>query len=181
VRRVALLALPAALVAGLLACDRPPAVVLFVGDSLTTFPPKCDYPRQWVARHPSIVVIALGTNDARTGRPFGVIVNDLRALYDQVEAADGPHGHPKAYIATVPPVYDPPEGDPIGAAALQTKIKAMNQFMRLRFPSDRLIDFDSWMPAEWTADVMNGPRDGVHVGCGGHRLRAEHVDAKLVL
>jgi lysophospholipase L1-like esterase len=209
VRRLAGLLLIVALVV-LTACHRRRAAVLFVGDSLTSFPPSCDYARQWAAlhpgdalvysvglfgstarqwldtgqlkellalRHPTVVVIALGSNDVRSGRMFSVIVSDLRALYDQAEAADG---HPKAYVATVPPMYDPPEGDPIGAAALRTKIEGTNQLIRIRFPADRVIDFDSWMPAAWSPEVMFGPNDGVHMGCGGHRLRAEHVDAKLV-
>jgi len=191
------------------ACDRRQPAVLFVGDSLTTIPLGCEYPRLWTEgrsvrpytagvfgstakqwretgrlgrvlalRHPDIVVIALGTNDARQSRLFSVIVEDLRALYDEVQRSDG---HPKAYVATVPPMYDPPEGKPIGAPALRTKIDAINQFIRIRFPRDRIVDFDSWMPKIWSADVMLNPGDGVHMGCGGQRRRAEHVAAVLDL
>ncbi len=183
---------------------------MFVGDSLTSTPVGCDYPRQWGARHPgarfygdavfgstarewlesgrqqrllalrhpTIVVIALGSNDVRSGRMFSLIVGDLRTLYDQAAAAPE---HPTVYIATVPPMYDPPAGKPIHAVDLQTTIRAMNQLIRIRFPADRIIDFDSWMPPIWTADVMWGPNDGVHIGCGGQRLRAEHVEAKVRL
>jgi hypothetical protein len=105
------------------------------------------------ADQPDRVVIALGTNDLGGGRPPGIVIGDLWTLYTQVETftrTDG--GHPIAYVATVPPVYQPPQPGrptPEEAVRLRRDIVALNALIRGRFPKDRVIDFDSWMPAEW--------------------------------
>jgi lysophospholipase L1-like esterase len=214
-RRVALALLLVSMVVGIRGCKPPPVVVLFVGDSLTTFPLGCDYPRLFYWHHgakvvvrnagsfgstargwlntgklerllvlyrPRVVVIALGTNDVASGRRFPVIVQDLRTLYDRVEAGTDAHGRPaRAYVATVPPIYDPPEGPrKKNGAAVRREIGALNTYLRMRFPRERIVDFDSWMPAAWSADVMESADDGVHISCGGHERRAERVVATVV-
>jgi lysophospholipase L1-like esterase len=144
-------------------------------------------PPQLQASSPRIVVIALGTNDIGHHRPLGAIVGDLAALERQAAAFTDARGrHPTVYVATVPPMYDPPDGDLrdwrgtiADVSEVRTRIAALNALIRARFPSDRVIDFDSWMPVEWAADVMSGPADGVHFGCGGQAKRAERVHLAL--
>jgi lysophospholipase L1-like esterase len=135
------------------------------------------------ADQPDRVVIALGTNDLGNHRSPGHVVADLWTLYRQVETFRLRGGrHPVAYVATIPPVYVPAEpGDPTAeeAARLRNEIAATNVLIRLRVPKGRVIDFDSWMPAQWTAGIMRLPNDGVHLGCDGHAARARAVGALL--
>jgi hypothetical protein len=46
-------------------------------------------------------------------------------------------------------------------------------------PAERVVDFDSWMPATWDASVMWRDTDGRHLGCGGHAIRADVCEAVL--
>ena len=132
------------------------------------------------AHQPREVVIALGTNDVLSGRPYGAILSDLASLYQQVEAytlADGTH--PMAFIATVPPLYDAPTATRPPTEQLQSVVRAVNFYVRIRFPRASVIDFDSWMPSTWDATMMLGPTDGIHLGCAAHAIRADLVDAAL--
>lgn len=134
-----------------------------------------------------VVVIALGSNDVRHGRSFEGIVDDIVELRRRVAATSDARGRrPRVLLATIPPQYNPPERDQAGrrnppndAAPIRTQIVAANTLLRTRVPGDQIVDFDSWMPAEWDAAVMDRPWDGVHIGCGGHGRRAEAVDRVL--
>jgi lysophospholipase L1-like esterase len=174
---------------------------MMVGDSNTSFLP-CAYPQQLAFHHPSVVVsnegifgtaaswwvqtgqlppllathkpdavlIALGTNDLRT-RTRDQILADLATLRDEVTSFVLPNGaHPVPYLATIPPVYPRLDTD------LEPLIEAVDAGIRQLVPPTQLVDFDSWMPAEWDPDVMWIEGDGVHLGCRGHTRRAEVVE-----
>ena len=132
-----------------------------------------DLPRQ--------VVLALGTNDIGLHRTVWQTLSDIRTLYRQAEAFTLPDGtHPVAYVATIPPVYQPALGGPSPAnALLDAQVVETNRFLRIWFPRDRVVDFDSWMPAVWTSGYMYWPTDGVHVGCLAHQKRADVLDEVL--
>jgi lysophospholipase L1-like esterase len=185
--------------------------ILFIGDSNTHFLP-CAYPLQWQGRHdpnvlraydegvlgttahwwldgkvlldrmsrdqPDAVVVALGTNDVGQLIEPSDVVRDLLDLYNQAEYA-----HLRGYVATVPPVYDPESLDPDKNTLLNDSIRDVNIMLRALLPPGRVVDFDSWMPAEWTAGIMTtnlqGVRDGIHLGCEGHRIRADFIDGLL--
>jgi len=174
---------------------------MIVGDSLSNFPGSCAYPTQFALRHPGItvsneaifgshavnwvahgtvppllvahepdaVLIALGTNDLAF-RSADQIVADLRALHDQVVGHTLPNGlHPVAYVATIARLYLHPR-------EFDEKVDAVNAALRAWLPASRVVDFDSWMPAEWDPDLMLWSSDGVHLGCVAHTRRAEVLD-----
>jgi lysophospholipase L1-like esterase len=135
------------------------------------------------ADQPTAVVLALGTNDLGLHRLPGLVIKDVARLYEEVERftlADG--RHPKAYVATVPPVYVSPIPSNMNAnvvQALEARISLLNSLIRVRFHADRVVDFDSWMPAQWTAGIMFAPVDGIHLGCDAHKTRADILQAML--
>ncbi len=134
---------------------------------------------------PTAVLLALGTNDIGLHHAPGRVIADLATLYADVEGftrSDG--GHPKAYVATVPPVYlSPIPNDKLvrhdEVPSMNTDIRLLNTLIRIRFRADRVVDFDSWMPAEWTASLMLVPEDGIHIGCDAHKKRADILQALL--
>jgi hypothetical protein len=173
---------------------------MVIGDSNTKFY-GCMYPEQYALRHPSIVVwneaifgsaafgwvrddllpallaahqpdavlIALGTNDLST-RSSDQVVADLKTLHDQVARFSlANRAHPVPYLATIPPVY------PRLETGLEPKITAVNVALRRSMP-ENVVDFDSWMPPDWEPGIMSWEGDGVHLGCLGHRRRAEVLE-----
>jgi lysophospholipase L1-like esterase len=130
---------------------------------------------------PDGVVIALGTNDLGQGIAPALVMSNLMLLYRQVLAHTLPNGaHPVAAIATVPPIYDPTGVDPVRTAAVNANIRLLNSLIRAWLPPARVVDFDSWMPAEWDPAFMwtnaRGQPDGVHISCGAHEIRADLID-----
>ena len=123
---------------------------------------------------PDAVLISLGTNDIVVGTAEAAWAN-LQQLYDQAAAwchANGDCVVP--FVATVPPIYSPP--DPVD---YNPEIQALNALIRASVPAERVVDFDSWMPATWDASVMWRDTDGRHLGCGGHAIRADVCEAVL--
>ena len=138
------------------------------------------------ADQPTDVVIALGTNDIGGHERAGALVGgDLVALYRQAEAFTLRNGRrPRVFLATIPPFYDPPnrqgwKWSVADIARFNVQARAANAFIRLGVPATRVIDFDSWMPATWTAGFLWSDRDGIHLGCEAHAVRARKVDAAL--
>ncbi len=133
--------------------------------------------------HPDAVLIALGTNDVEQGIPPLVIMANLATLYLEVAGFTLPTGrHPIPIVATVPPIYDPMGVDPVGTAIKNASIRQLNWMIRGWLPPNRVVDFDSWMPAEWDSAFMLstwGP-DPVHLSCDAHEIRADLVDDLLV-
>ena len=134
---------------------------------------------------PDAVVIALGTNDVGQRIPPILVMANLMTLYRQAVSHTLPNGsHPVAAIATVPPVYDPAGLDPAGTAAKNADIRTLNALIRSWLPASRVVDFDSWMPAEWDAAFMAtnmlGKPDPIHISCGAHEIRADLIDDLVI-
>jgi len=137
------------------------------------------------ADQPTEVVIALGTNDVMNrGRSGWLVVTDLLALYQQATTFTRANGeHPRVFLATTPRVYDPPASwafTPAQVTSFNVQITALNAFLRMNVPAEHVLDFDSWMPAQWTAGMLYGPNDGVHMGCDAHTVRAQKVEAAVL-
>ncbi len=133
--------------------------------------------------NPDQVVIALGTNDVVQHHEATAVVANLWTLYQQVQAYTLPGGgHPRAYVATIPPFVrpaDPGKPRPDEVVALNLQVSIANALIRARFPKNRVLDFDSWMPAEWTEGMMYWRADGIHIGCDAHAARAKIVAAAV--
>jgi lysophospholipase L1-like esterase len=126
-------------------------------------------PALLAAHQPDAVLIALGTNDLST-QSSDQVVADLKTLHDQVARFSlANRAHPVPYLATIPPVY------PRLETGLEPKITAVNVALRRSMP-ENVVDFDSWMPPDWEPGIMSWEGDGVHLGCLGHRRRAEVLE-----
>jgi hypothetical protein len=97
-------------------------------------------------------------------------IANLLTLYGQVTRHRLPNGeHPMAYVATLPVAYFVPQD-------VSDKVAHLNGMIRATFPADVVVDFDSWMPADWDVSLMFMDIDGIHLGCGGHARRADVLD-----
>jgi lysophospholipase L1-like esterase len=119
-----------------------------------------------VDEHPDVVVIALGTNDVADEVPPEVVAETVLFLADQASRHCYGRGRCiKAFVATVPPIYAPPRD-----RGFDSEIQAINATLRARVDAARLVDFDSWMPAQFDPALMI---DGIHLG---RKLQARRAD-----
>jgi alpha-tubulin suppressor-like RCC1 family protein/lysophospholipase L1-like esterase len=101
------------------------------------------------------VILAYGTNDLLFAKASPVeVANAISRLRQRA------HGHGlDVFVALVPPIQP-------GAGGGLADVAALNAILRERFPASRVVDFHTGMdPADF--------QDGVHLGPGGQRKRAE--------